>query len=190
MAPDTDTRRHRTTRGSRDRRWAGPGQPKMAEGISHQHIDAARFTQSLLHMSRPRIELQAAGLRTRGTSPGDDVAWWEATVALDQVLRRRGASHGAAMAARLASEAVLVAATRTGLALGPDITAVARSAGEVARVLATGDLNTTGVGYLARGWEDLLISAAEPHSPPGLADGRRHRQPRAAANQPTGGRRR
>jgi hypothetical protein len=188
MAPDADTRRRRTSRASPDRRWAGPGQSKRFEATSHERIDAARFTQSLLYMSRPRIELQAAGLRTRGTSPGDDVAWWEATMALDQALRRRGAWHGAAMAAHLASQAVLVAATRTGLALGPDITAVARSAGEVARVLATGDLNTTGVGYLARGWEDLLTSAAEPHSPPPLADDRRHRQSRAASNQPTEGR--
>jgi hypothetical protein len=188
MAPDTDTPRRRTTRASRDRRWAGPGQPKTAEAISHQRIDAARFNQSLLHMSRPKIELQAAGLRTRGASPGDDVAWWEATMALDEILRRRGASHGAAMAAHLASQAVLVAATRTGLALGPDVIAVARSAGEVARVLAAGDLNTSGASYLARGWEDLLISAAESDSPPGPADGQHHRQPLAAANEPRRGR--
>ena len=189
MAPDIDTRRRRTTRASRDLRWVGPGQPKTTEAISHERIDAARFTQSLLHMSRPKIELQAAGLRVRGTSPGDDVAWWEATMALDQALRRRGAWHGAAMAAHLASQAVLAAASRTGLALGTDVIAVARSAGEVARVLVAGDPNTTGAGYLTRGWEDLLVLPAKPHSPPRPPDGRGHREPRAAANQPRRGRR-
>jgi hypothetical protein len=139
-------------------------------------------------MSRPRIELQAAGLETQRTSPDDDVAWWEATMALNRALRRRGSGHQAAMAAHLASQAVLAAATRTGLALRPDVTAVARSAGEVARVLTAGDLNTTAAGYLTRGWEDLLVPPADP-SPSESAGGRGPHIPRAAANQPRRGRR-
>jgi hypothetical protein len=139
-------------------------------------------------MSRPRIELQAFGLETQRTSPDDDVAWWEATMALNRALRRRGSGQQAAMAAHLASQAVLAAATRTGLALGPDVTAVARSAGEVARVLVAGDLDTTGAGYLARGWEDLLIPPADP-SPSGSAGGRGPQTTRAAAHQPRRGQR-
>ncbi len=146
------------------------------------------FTQSLLHMSRVRIELQAAGLRARRISSGDDVAWWEATMALDRALRAVGHWHDAVMAAHLASQAVLAAATRTGLAQSPDVTAVAQSAGEVARVLVSGDLSTTGTAYLARGWEDLLRSPAEPHCP-APAGGRHHGEPRAAANQPRKGQR-
>lgn len=184
MAPDTITPRPRTTRANRDRRWVGPRPPETAETIPYQGINAVRFAQSLLHLSRPRIELQVAGLKTRRTSPDDDVAWWEATMALNRALRRRGAGHEAAMAAHLASQAVLAAATRTGLASGPDVTAVARSAGEVARVLVAGDLSTTGAGYLARGWEDLLISPAGPPSPSRPAGGRGPQRPRAAAHQP------
>lgn len=166
MAPDTVTPRPRTTR-------AG----------------AIRFAQSLERLSRPRIELQAAGLKARRIAPDDDVAWWEATMALDRVLRRRGSEHEAAMAAHLASQAVLAAATRTGLSLSPDVTAVGRSAGEVARVLVAEDLSTTAARYLARGWEDLLIPPADPPSPSGSAGGRGPRRPRAAASQPRRGRR-
>jgi hypothetical protein len=120
-------------------------------------------------MSRATIERHAACLEARRTAPDDDVAWWEATLALNRALRRRGTGSRAAMAAHLASQAVLAAATRTGLGLSPDITAVARSAGEVARMLAAGDLNTTAAGYLARGWEDLLVPLVESPSPSGPA---------------------
>ena len=189
MPPDTITPRPRTTRASRDRRWVGPRPPETVETIPYQGINAVRFAQSLLQMSRPRIELQAAGLKTRRTSPDDDVAWWEATMALNRALRGRGTGHEAAMAAHLASQAVLAAATRTGLALSPDVTAVARSAGEVARVLVAGDLNATGAGYLARDWEDLLIPPADPPSPSGPAGGRGPKTSRAAAHQPGRGQR-
>jgi hypothetical protein len=162
--------------------------PETAETIPDQGISAVRFAQSLLDLSRASIELQAAGLRARRTSPDDDVAWWEATMALNRALRRRGSGHEAAMAAHLASQAVIAAATRTGVALGPDVTAVARSAGEVARVLVAGDLSATGAGYLARGWEDLLIPPAAPPSPSGPAGGRGPQRPRAAAHQPRRGR--
>lgn len=146
--------------------------PEPTEATPHQDIGAVRFARSLLHLSRPRIELQAAGLKARRTSPDDDLAWWEATLALNRAVRRQGTGHGAAMVAHLASQAVLAAATRTGLALSPDVTAVARSAGEVARVLVAGDLNTSAAGYLARGWGDLLIPPADPLSPSGPTDGR------------------
>ncbi len=171
MAPDTVTPRPRATRTGGDRRPVGLPSPETAGTIGEPGTGAVRFAQSLLHLSRTGIERQAAGLRARRTSPDDDVAWWEATMALNRALRRRGRGHQAAMAAHLASQAVLAAATRTGLTLGPDVTAVARSAGEVARVLVAGDLNTTGGRYLARGWESL------------------HRTPRAAAHQPRRGRR-
>lgn len=165
MAPDTITPRPRATRASRDRRCVGrPTEP--TEAAAPQGTGAIRFAQSLLHLSRSRIEFQAAGLKARRTSPDDDVAWWEATMALNRALRQRGIGHEAATAAHLASQAVLAAATRAGLALSPDVTAVARSAGEVARVLVAGDLTTIGAGYLARGWEDLIPKARAAANPP------------------------
>lgn len=156
--------------------------------ITGQGVSALRFTQSLLHMSRARIEWQATGLAARRASPDDDMAWWDATIALNRALRRRGTGQQAAMAAHLASQAVLAAATRTGLAVGPDVAAVARSAAEVARMLAAGDVNATGAGYLARGWEDLLTPPADPSPcPSASAGGRGHRTPRTAAHQPRRG---
>jgi hypothetical protein len=59
-----------------------------------------------------------------------------------------------------------------------------RAAQEAARVLAAGDLNTTGAGYLTRGWESILIPLAEPASS-GSAGERglptRRRSPRPAS---------
>jgi hypothetical protein len=173
MAPDTISPRPRTGPASRERRCAGPLPAGTPEEIDGQGISALRFTQSLLHMSRARIELHAAGLKARRRSPDDDVAWWEATLALNRSVRHGGTGPHAAMAAHLAAQAVLAAATRTGLGLDPDVAAVARSAGEAARVLAAGDLVTTGAGYLIRGWEDLLVPLAEPASS-GPAGGRGH----------------
>ena len=187
MVPDTITPRPRT-RGSRERPCVGRP-PEPTEAAPHQGIGAVRFAQSLLHLTRSRIELQVAGLKARRASPDDDVAWWEATMALNRALRRRGTGHEAAMAAHLASQAVLDAATRTGLALSPDVTAVARSAGEVARALIVGDLNTSGAGYLARGWKDLLVPPADPPSPSGPAGGRGPQDPRGTTNQPRSGHR-
>jgi hypothetical protein len=167
MPPDTITPAPGTGRSSRDRRRAGTRPPETAATISHQGVDAARFAQSLLHLSRPNIGHLVARLNARRTSPDDDVAWWDATTSLDRTLRHRGAGHQAAMAAHLASQATLAAATRTGLALSPDVVAVARSAGEVARVLVAGDMSTTGARYLARGWEQLLLPPADSPTPPG-----------------------
>lgn len=157
MAPDTATPPPGTSRTSQDRRRVRPRPPEPAVTIPHPGIGAARFAQSLLHLNRPSIERQVARLRARRTFPGDDVAWWEATTALNRALRRRDIGHQAAMAAQLASQAMLAAATRTGLALRPEVLAAARSAGEVARLLVAGDMNGTGASYLARGWEDFLF---------------------------------
>lgn len=164
MAPDTISPRPGTNPASRQRRCAGRGPAQAPDTIPGQGISALRFTQSLLHLSRARIELHAAGLKARRSSADDDVAWWEATLALNRTLRHGGTGPQAAMAAHLAAQAVLAAATRTGLGLNPDVAAVARSAGEAARVLAAGDLNITSAGYLTRGWEDILIPLAEPAS--------------------------
>ncbi|MGH9281709.1 MAG: hypothetical protein ACRD0S_02100 [Acidimicrobiales bacterium] len=188
MAPETVTSRPRTTRASRDRRGESPRQPETADTTPGEAIGVVRFTQALLHMTRPRIELQVAGLRARRTSPDDDIAWWQATVALDRALRHRGAWREAAMAAHLASQAVLAAATRTGLALDADVAAVAQSAGEVSRVLVAGLLDTAEAHHLTRGWDDLLIPEAEFPSPPRPPEGRRHREPYFVADQPRRGR--
>ena len=173
MAPDTISPRSRISPASRERRCAVPPPGGTPDTIAGQGISALRFTQSLLHLSRVRIELHATGLKARRRCPDDDVAWWEATLALNRTVRHAGTGPQAAMAAHLAAQAVLAAATRSGLGLNPDVAAVARSAGEAARVLAAGDLNTTGAGYLIRGWEDILVPLAEPASS-GPAGGKGH----------------
>lgn len=159
MAPDISTPRLRATRDKRRSAAGRPRPPETAATLPVPRISAVRFARSLLALSRSRIGRQAAALEIRRTSAEDDVAWWEATTALNRSLRRQGTGHEAAMAAHLASQAVLTAARRSGLALAPDITALARSAGEAARVLVAGDLNGAGAGYLIRDWEDFLIPA-------------------------------
>jgi hypothetical protein len=164
-----------------------PRPPDPAVTIPHPGIGAARFAQSLLRLSRPSIERQVARLKARRTFPGDDVAWWEATTALNRALRRRDIGHQAAMAAQLASQAMLAAATRTGLALSPDVLAAARSAGEVARVLVAGDMNRTGAGYLVRGWEEVLVPPAESQAPSGSAGGGDRQTPWVTRTSATAG---
>jgi hypothetical protein len=186
MAPDHATPGPRIRRTHRDRRQVGCRPPETAESI--RQGTAVRFAQSLLHLSRPSIEHRVAELRARRISPDDDVAWWEATTALNRAIRRQGAGHRAAMAGHLASQALLAAATRTGLALSPDITALARSAGEVARLLVVWDLRSTAADYLTRGWEGLLPPAASS-APSGPAGGRGKASPRTDARDRRKGRR-
>jgi hypothetical protein len=72
MTPDSPTPRPRVTRPYRDRRSAGHRPPAPPETLTHQAIGAVRFAQSLLNLSRPGIERQVAGLKTRRSSPDDD----------------------------------------------------------------------------------------------------------------------
>src|SRR5688500_12825296 len=153
MSPDTDAPCRRT---ARYRRGVGARTPATPTPIPDPGLGVASFVESLLNMSRSGLERQAAALRARRASPDDDVAWWKATMALDRSVRTRGIWHEADVAAQLASRAVLAAATRTGLAVGSEVTVLARGAADVARLLVAGELDTTGAAYLARGWEDLL----------------------------------
>jgi hypothetical protein len=177
MGPDTLTPSLRSIRTSGNTRSPiGPRPPEAASiSVPRQSVSVARFTQALLDLNRPSIERRAAGVAAR-ISPDDDVAWWEATTALNRALRRQQTGRQAAMAAHRASQAVLAAASRTGLAVSADILAVARSAGEAARVLVAGNMNLTGAGYLTRGWEAFLFLPAGPPFPSGSA-GRRGRTP-------------
>jgi hypothetical protein len=165
MPPDTVTPRLRTARAKPRSATGRPRPPETASPSPVPRISAIRFARSLLQLSRPRIERQAADLEIRRSAAEDDVAWWEATMALNRSLRRQGVGHEAAMAAHLASQAVFAAANRSGLALGPDVTALARSEGEAARALVAGNLDATGAGYLTRDWQDFLIPPADPPLP-------------------------
>ncbi|MGH2669515.1 MAG: hypothetical protein ACRDH5_10475, partial [bacterium] len=61
MAPEVVTSTPRTTWAGDDRPARGP-RPWETPG---EGVGVVRFTQALLHMGRPRIELQVAGLRAR-----------------------------------------------------------------------------------------------------------------------------
>lgn len=189
MPPDKVTSPQRAIRAGGTRPGASLEPPDTVSTTPRGPTGVVPFVRALLHMTGPRIRLQAAALRARRRSPEDDIAWWDATLALDRVLRSSGRWHEATMAAQMASEAVLAAATRSGLTPSPDVTAVAQSAGEAARVLATGSRNTARATYLTQGWEDLLVppTAAPPRPRPG-SDGRR-RAPRPTTSQPRTGRR-
>lgn len=137
----------------------GPEPGPAHTGASGGGARVLGFIHALVHLDGARIERQAAVLEARRPSEDDDIAWWDATLMLDRSLRRAGLKRRAAMVSHLAAHAVLDAAARAGLAPTAEVSAVARSAAEAARVLAAGDLiNAGSARYLSRDWRDLLES--------------------------------
>lgn len=157
MAPDTAHTRPPISRARRTR--TGPERVPANTGASGGGTRVLGFIHALGHLNGARIELQAATLKARRPSDDDDIAWWDATLMLDRALRHGGLKRRAAMVSQLAAHAVLDAAARAGLAPTAEVSAVARSAAETARVLAAGDLiNAGSARYLSRDWRDLLES--------------------------------
>ncbi len=95
-------------------------------------MDLERFVAALRQLDAAEIATTASVLATTD----EDVAWWQATIAIDQELRANRASMAGAAAARRATSALLAAAAAAGLAAdSPDVVAVARAAADVARGL-------------------------------------------------------
>jgi uncharacterized protein YjeT (DUF2065 family) len=125
--------------------------------------DARRFIRALVHLSAEDLRLLGQALRARHTQRADDVAWWQAIVALDRALRRCGRARLAAAAAGAASQAVISSAARHGMsAADDDVRAVARGAAEVARVLVAGEAELPTAECLLLGWEGFLPCRTPP----------------------------
>jgi hypothetical protein len=95
------------------------------------------FTERLTAMSGSDISRIAADLRTDLETADGEVAWWRATIAVSGALRRERLTRVAGLAAHHAAAAVVAAAQRAGFEeeRWGEVTAVARAAAEVARVL-------------------------------------------------------
>lgn len=128
-----------------------------------------QFSRALATLSVNDITSLASRLRA-GHDSADDLAWWEATLALDRTLRLRHRSVTSAHAAQAAARAVVAAARRGGLPLdSPDVIEVTRAASEVSRTLVAAD-NDADPCFFLRGWEPILaVSAWAPCSQPAAA---------------------
>jgi len=134
--------------------------------VTSLETDARRFIRVLMHLSAKDLRLLGQALSARHTYRPDDVAWWQAIVALDRALRRCGRARLAAAAAGAASQAVISAAARHGMsAADHDVMAVARGAAEVARVLAAGEAQPPTAKCLLLGWEAFLPCCTPPPEP-------------------------
>lgn len=130
-----------------------PGCPRVRGELAHFH-------RALLRLSAHELGARAAELEARRDHPGEDPAWWDATVALDRLLRHSGRWYAAGVAGRLAFQAVLASAARLSVSPGPEVVTVARAAAEAARVLAAGGRDCPDLAHLLQGWETALNPAA------------------------------
>ena len=113
------------------------------------------FLRSLRRLSASDIVRIAARVR-EDRDRGDDLAWWQATLALDRSVRRQQRSIGAATAAATAVRAVVASAGHAGLAASAaDVTDAARSAAEVARTLVAEDAAADPCYFFHR-WEPIV----------------------------------
>lgn len=121
-------------------------------------------------MSSDDIRGVAGALAAQMDSPAAEVAWCQATLTIDGVLRRAGRSRVAARAGHDASRAVLAAAEGAGIPL-PDaeVTCAARAACQLARGVVAGEPASPALSHLLGGWSGPLglatagIAAADPH---------------------------
>ncbi|MFN8034379.1 MAG: hypothetical protein U0V73_00370 [Acidimicrobiia bacterium] len=125
-------------------------------------MDLSEFTRSLATMTEPDLRAVARAIERHSQSAGDEVDAWRATLAIDRCLRRARRTRLAAHAAYSAGQAVLAAATAAGFTLpDPVVTAVARSAAELARAVVGGMTCEPEVRPLVETWSEVnpLVAA-------------------------------
>jgi len=109
-------------------------------------MDQRQLLDQIGMLDAARIRQVAAGIREVTETAAGEVAWWRATLAVEREIRRVHALPVAAMVAHRAAAAVTDRADRAGIALpDPDVTTVARTAGEAARALVAGGGPADGV---------------------------------------------
>jgi hypothetical protein len=122
-------------------------------------MELSHFTHAISRLTGDEIRVIATGLQTAHSSAADEVTWWQATIAIDRVLRSNGRTRTAAMAAMGATKAVQTAATADGIEL-PDgnVTSVARAAAEIARAIVAGPDADGPLVQLTVPWTPVLRS--------------------------------
>jgi hypothetical protein len=111
------------------------------------------------------LRLTADDLRSLSTlTPvGDDVAWWDAVGAIERRLRAAHLLREAAVAGRVATQAVFTVANRTGVDVDRDVVAVAHAAGDAARAVVAGGAAAADAQLLLAPWAALgLLPARTP----------------------------
>jgi hypothetical protein len=117
----------------------------MATGTDHRAgeqpdpPECSRFVRRMHDLHPAELRRVADRLVGQHASAEGELAWWRATVAVGAALRAGRRGRAGSVAAHRASAAVLAGAAAAGLTSADrDVTAVARAAGEVARLLVAG----------------------------------------------------
>ena len=129
-------------------------------------IELDDFTQRLSSLTAHDFDQIAGVLRAEHDSADGEVAWWRAQIEVTGLLRRHHRTREASLAAHRASVAVVTAARAAGIDDDDHrtaITAVARAAGEAARVrvlLQAGELAPLAADALLHPWQPVAPTAA------------------------------
>lgn len=121
------------------------------------------FSRELWHLTVADVRAIAADLAAHACSPAADVSATKAVLAIEHSVRRHHRQAQAGLAAYAVSHTVVAVAEREGIPLpDPDVTRVARAAGQIARGLVAGDGAADAVRYLTEAWRRLpgAVSAA------------------------------
>jgi hypothetical protein len=108
---------------------------------------AFAFAHRLLRMSADDIRRLSAL-----TPVGDDVAWWDAVAGIEHRLRGAHLLRQAAVAGRVATQAVFTVANRAGVDVDRRVVAVAHAAGDAARALVAGGASVVEAQPLLAPW--------------------------------------
>lgn len=147
-----------------------PGWRPRLDTVDRMDETLRRFLEALARLSATDIRASAAAIgRCRGDEAGDDVLWWNATMAIDDTLRNEAQMVKAAAAAQRASDVVAESARTSGLhPPDPDVTCLIRRAMEVARGIVAGEGAGDATSWLLRCWNDHIDFALPPDPPKSL----------------------
>jgi hypothetical protein len=127
----------------------------LEEGAENPPMEVTAFVEVLRTLTPEDIQRISASLASEALT--DEVDWWRATIAIDKVLRHSRCTRRAARVAADAAHAVQGSAARGGMILpDPDVTRVARAAGDVARGLVAGRPARPIVRLLLEHWSPVV----------------------------------
>ncbi len=122
-------------------------------------MELSEFTDAVARMTYEDIHAVKAAIVAHSQSAGDEVDAWRATITIDRALRLSGARRAAAHAAYSASQTVIAAAERPRVLVpDPEITAVARSAAELARAIVGGAARRRSCSRLWRSGRNTCVA--------------------------------